>query len=218
MRKFSRQDKKKITQDWLSIFPSMGIYKPMWLMNRIGPLVVGINLQVKSGNENYTPTFHVHCLLREFSVVTLSLYKAPLGYVTLPRHEMYFHDVIEKFKSNILISLDGNIELDQLLFGYRSYLHNPTFSYQEKVYEDMILLASWYNDSVLRGQLLAEARKEVSTWPNDVKEHIGGVDSWISKIDRDSADKDKLQQIYEKELVKLKLEQIPARNIVGGNK
>lgn len=214
MRKFTRQDKKKITLEWLAQFPSLGIYKPMWLMNRIGPLVMGVLLHVKSGNENYTPTFHVHCLLSEFSAITLSLHSAPLGYVTLPHHEMYFQRVIEEFREHVFMPLEGDLNLDFIMQGYRYYLNHCKYPRKQMAYEDMILLASWCGVEDLRIQLLKEAKEEISIWPSDSMEKMGGVDAWVSKIDRESADRNKLQQIFEQELVRHKLENIPVRNII----
>ena len=46
--KLTRTMKKEITKQWQAEFPSMGIYKNMWLMNIVGPIIVGLLLEVKS--------------------------------------------------------------------------------------------------------------------------------------------------------------------------
>ena len=63
--------KKKITNDWKELYPEMGIYKPMWLMNILGPLVVGLLLHIKSNKDRYIPTLHMHNLAEEFPVCLL---------------------------------------------------------------------------------------------------------------------------------------------------
>lgn len=72
-KKLTPAIKKRITNDWHRLFPALGVYKPMHLLNRVGPLLIGILLEVKSGNHNYIPTFHVHNLTRPFPVVALGL-------------------------------------------------------------------------------------------------------------------------------------------------
>lgn len=49
----------KITEDWARLLPGLGIYKPMRLLRRVGPMLTGICLDRDSGNEAYRPTFHV---------------------------------------------------------------------------------------------------------------------------------------------------------------
>ena len=61
-KKFSRKMKTEFTQQWAKEIPSMGIYKNMWLMNIVGPVVVGVLLEVKSGNDMYYPTVHLYNL------------------------------------------------------------------------------------------------------------------------------------------------------------
>ena len=63
--KLTRTMKKEITKQWQAEFPSMGIYKNMWLMNIVGPIIVGLLLEVKSINSEYYPTLHLDILTRE---------------------------------------------------------------------------------------------------------------------------------------------------------
>lgn len=215
MRKFTRQDKKNITQDWLKQYPYMGIYKPMWLMNRVGPLVMGILLHVKSGNDNYIPTFHVHCLLRQSSFISLGLHNAILGYVTLPRHEMYFLKVVDEFNERVLIPYEGNITIHQIFNGYREFKKVfPIFS-PDILLEEMIKLASWCNEEAMRLELLEEAECLISSSCNkEYLDRIGGLDNWKKKMEMESANQEELQRTFEQELIKHKLEKIPVRNII----
>jgi len=42
--------KKRITEDWRVFLPRMGIYKPMWLMKRNGPLGLAKTFFERFGN------------------------------------------------------------------------------------------------------------------------------------------------------------------------
>jgi hypothetical protein len=121
-KKMTSVDKKRITSDWNQLFPSLGVYKPMHLLNRIGPLLVGILLEVKSGNESYIPTFHVHNLTRPFPVVSLGM-KTTLNrqYVHPEWHEKKLKGMALKMKETALITFEGDLKLDTVIDGLGFY-------------------------------------------------------------------------------------------------
>jgi hypothetical protein len=63
----------KITKDWQRELPKLGINRPMSLLRRVGPLLVGVSLEREFGSR-YTPTFHVHFLGKQSPGMLLSLY------------------------------------------------------------------------------------------------------------------------------------------------
>ena len=73
MKKLTPAVKRKITLDWHDCFPEMGIYKPLHLLRRVGPLLIGILLERDRTADRYLPTFYVHNLAKHFPVITLTL-------------------------------------------------------------------------------------------------------------------------------------------------
>src|SRR5689334_13255395 len=73
MKKLTAQLVRQITRDWNDLFPQMAVFRPMWLMRRIGPLVQGIVLERSSGGTQYRPILHVHDLSHPFPTVSLSM-------------------------------------------------------------------------------------------------------------------------------------------------
>lgn len=126
--KLSPAIKEQITTDWKAPFPDLGIYKPMWLLRRVGPLVSGICLERDSGNDAYRPTCHVHNLAKESATVSLSL-ADPLRTVKTGApetikagfHHQWFADAAVRLQRQAQIPLGGPIQLEDLIRTYRAH-------------------------------------------------------------------------------------------------
>lgn len=214
-KKIAPLDKKRITDDWQQLFPSMGIYKPMHLMNRLGPQIVGILLEIKSGSTDYTPKFHVHNLIRSFPTISLSLTTSiDSEYVHLEWHKTKYRELAEKIKKIALIPFDGDLELDKVLFGYIKYLEKPNIPYQPHLYEDMALICGWCGNSDKLNRVLDLAKKEMKKWPQNVLAKIGDLEEWIKTLEKKSNDDVALKKICEKHIIELKVDKLPFRNLL----
>lgn len=210
--KFTTSDKKRITNDWHQLFPSLGIYKTMHLMNRVGPLIVGLLLETKSGGNDYIPTFHVHNLTRPFPVISLSLATTLNNeYVHLEWHESRYRELAERMRNTALIPFDGNLELNEVLSGYMQYLEKPTIPYQPQFYEDMALISGWCGNYKEIKRILDSALKDISGWPKQVLTRIGNIDEWLKKVEEKSSNKVTLKSICEKQIDELRVNKIPSR-------
>ena len=65
--------RNRITTDWQRCFPHLGVRKPMSLLKRNGPLLIGIYLDGTRSNDVYVPLFHVHALMWPSSDMALKL-------------------------------------------------------------------------------------------------------------------------------------------------
>ena len=120
----TKREKMIVTEDWRKEFPSLSVYKPMHLLNRIGPLLVGIYLKKYSFNESYLPIFHVHNLLRDFPSISLQLYNSFNRSIRYPLHKVEYLEYIKKFKEKILIPLEGDVTLKRIFKGFCDYMIN----------------------------------------------------------------------------------------------
>ena len=212
LKKFTASDKKRITNEWHQLFPSLGIYKTMHLMNRVGPLIVGLLLEIKSGGNDYIPTFHVHNLTRPFPVISLSLATTLNNeYVHLEWHESRYRELGERMRNTALIPFDGNLELNDVISGYLQYLDKPTIPYQPQLYEDMALICGWCGNSKEMKRILDLARNDISGWPNQVQTRIGNIEEWVEKLGEKSSNREFLKSICEKQINELKVNKIPSR-------
>lgn len=205
---------KKITDDWKELFPSLGVYKSMWLMNRVGPLLVGICLEKKS--DLYKPIYHVHNLCSEFPVVSLTLaMEVQNQHVLANIHEKKYKEMARIIKEDLcLIPFEGDIDLTCIINGYRKYINNPVIPYQAQLYKDIILISAWCgnNTEVRKGFDLA--RKDMRVWPEFIQDKLGGTDNWLSLIEEQIEDRNKLIEVCDQQIINLKVDKIPTRTLI----
>ena len=122
--------KKKVTKDWKEFFPTLEIHKPMSLERRVGPLLIGIVLETKSGNDRYYPLFHVHNLSEVSPGISLMLWE-PLrtsygaaDWIVAKMHEKKYKDAAEKMKKQAILPIEGNIHLNHLNLLLRDNWYN----------------------------------------------------------------------------------------------
>ena len=116
MKKLTLTAKQQITEDWNRCFPEMGIYKPLHLLRRVGPVLIGILLERDSTKDRYLPTFHVHNLAKPFPVITLTL-SEPLrteitqapDQIKVSQHESRFEEASERMDRQALLPLKGDV-------------------------------------------------------------------------------------------------------------
>ncbi len=215
MKKFSASDKKQITKDWQVLFPDLGIYKPMHLLNRLGPILVGIALEVGSGNSYYKPSFHVHNLCRQFPVVSLTLI-ADLGkgYVEPSWHEKKHKDLATIMMEKARIPFSGDVSIENVMKAYEDYFKNPYVG-QWVEYEDYALICGWSGNSSKIDHALNIVKSSLKLWPEErYFKHLGGFDNWFASLEKRVMDKNMICNIVESQIKELKVESLPVRSLV----
>jgi hypothetical protein len=216
-----KQQLKKITEDWHSLFPELGIYKPMHLLRRCGPLLVGICLRRSSG-EHYLPAVHICCLARGGSFIYLGLCQELLtvktqaqDYIPVKWHEKKWCEAADRLSHQSLLPLAGPLSLAQLIHAFKEYPktedampHNPN------IYRDWLLTLAWAGREEDVQRVLTEAERDMATWPERIFLYEeGGLSGWLRRVREETSDPDRLRRIVEEELVKLKAEHLPAVDV-----
>lgn len=171
----TKSAEKRITEDWYREIPSLGIYKPRWLLRRIGPLLEGICLDRDSSGDKYKPIFHVHCLGRSDSSISLMLgtqlrseRSGGPDFVQVRWHEDKYKEAAGRMVRQALLPLEGDLSLRQLINVYRDYLATPMGKLQVvPLYFDIIILLAWARDPASAQDVLAECLK-IESGPRDV--------------------------------------------------
>lgn len=172
-------NEKQITDDWQREIPSLGIYKPRWLLRRVGPLLVGVCLDRDSGGDIYKPCFHVHFLGKAFACVSLTLCtqlrserSGGPSYVEVKWHEQKYKDAAARMIRQALLPLEGDLRLDQVIAAYRAHMETPLGKRQAAIlYRDMVLLSAWAGDQAGALKLLAQCLQ----LPDSAGfQHVGG--------------------------------------------
>lgn len=190
MTKLTEATKREITKDWAACFPSLGVYKPLWLMRRVGPLLEGICLNRDSSNERYQPIFHVHNLAREDSALSFTLAEelrtvrnGTPEKVRVAFHKDHYVDVAKRICAQALLPLEGDLELRSVVAAYRNYTQRPLAKYPVNLYEDLITILLWCGREGEAKEVLANCLGEMEMWPPSVAslQRVGGVEKWEQK-------------------------------------
>jgi hypothetical protein len=209
-QKLTPAGKKKITADWSAEFPGFGVYKPLYLLRRAGPLLMGIRLQPGSGNEMYRPLFHVHNLARASPNITLShMRRVANEYVHMEWHESKYPKMVEAIKRLTYLPLSGPVTLAQVLAGLRSYQERPSVPYDPFVFSDMALACGWAGDRAQMEIVLAEAANTMKPWPAAALDPDGGLSQWLVTVRAAAENRQQLQATVAEQIALLKVDKVP---------
>lgn len=215
MDTFSASDRRKITKEWQALFPDLGIYKPMHLLNRLGPILVGIALETDAGNSYYKPSFHAHCLCRQFPAVTLTL-QAELGkgYIEPSWHEKKYKEFADAMLEKARIPFSGDVSLEKVLKAYEDYFKKPALSHYFE-FEDYALLCGWSGDASKIRHALKVVKSYLKKWPEErYFRREGGFDNWFATLEKRVIDRKMLCDIAENQIIELKVDKLPARSLL----
>ncbi|MEZ5442502.1 MAG: hypothetical protein R3F15_13580 [Lysobacterales bacterium] len=183
--------KREITSDWSETFPSLGIYKPLWLLKRHGPLLMGVLLDRTRSNDIYIPKFHVHNLLSPSLSILLSLvFEVPdFRQKALPRKIKIAHH-LEQYgeAAETLRGLVPDLDADLLSWPRIVELHAEFIQqkrdfavakYCHAIFRDVILLASWCGKLEYAQECLDASLSIMSAWTPPID-----VVAWQDSIER----------------------------------
>lgn len=210
---FSVKDKRIITNDWENAMKYLKKYKNLDLVNRIGPIVVGVYLKMGRLSGSYVPEYYVHNLCRESPAVSLTLLIRG-GTIHPENHKEKYVQEAKFLEGNAYIPIGGDLSLDDIFAGYEKYFLSPMLdSYVE--YEDFALLGGWSRDKNRIEYVLRRVYNELMLWPEDrYFNGMGGFKKWFDGLEERVWKGEELNSIFESELIKHKLEKIPERKII----
>lgn len=208
--------KKKITSDWNEAYSAFGVYKPLHLLRRVGPLLMGIALEKGASNDFYKPIFHVHNLSKAFPVISLSQPKRiPNEYVQVDWHESKYAELAERLKEQAYLPLSGDVTLTEVINGFYCYLQNPLTPFEPDVYKDLAMICGWAGALERAEEVVVESERAMKKWPANVLNQIGGLNAWLEDVRALSHHGAKLTSTCEKEIGSHKLDGIPACQLIA---
>ena len=195
---YTAKDKRILMDDWEEALNSpLARVRRLELGNRIGPLVLGVYLDMASYSLYYVPEYYVHNLCREFPGMTATL-RVEKGPIEPEKHNERYIKEAEAIKEEAYIPLGGDLSIDQIISGYERYfkkLVSVNYPGHFCEYEDLVMVCGW-------------------TRVAEKIEYDGGFESWFKKLEKIAWDGDCLDEIFRQELVKHKLESLPERKIL----
>jgi len=224
MKTMTRSRRAKIASDWQREFPELGIVASGDLFRRVGPILEGITLNPGANGTIYEPIFHVHCLARQFPAITLTLphpllttrTRAPQS-ITVLHHEARYLEAASRLRSQVPLSLTGNLKLSDVIAAYRAYFAQPGLGYLHSanlLFDDMIRICAYAGDLQQAQALIVEGFEIIRQFPPEVLECFGGAEQWRKKAIADIASVDQLRALADAQARLLVPEPIPSAELV----
>lgn len=208
----TRAMKKEITKQWQELFPSMGVYKPMWLGNICGPLFVGLLLHVKSDNDRYTPTLHIHYLCKNVDFVSLGLEITDnFNYVSTRSPEDKYLKIAKSLTEKAIVPLEGDIDLLKLLADLRNCF--TWYRLEYILLEHIVYLSVWTG----KQEIVDSAWKLVEEMLIEKPEMFNSQerrDMWYNNLPRSADEAPRLRETVEQQIISLKLDKLPRREMI----
>lgn len=207
--------KKKITNEWNDLFPSMAIYKPMWLMNILGPVAVGVLLHVKSDNDRYIPTLHIHNLSEQSSSISLDMWITDNNkYISTISPEEKYKEIAKTLELKAVVPIEGDVELNLLLDNLKEYCDRLPNGPKLDVFNYMAYIAGWTGVESTISKVLKYIEIEICHFEKDMLVRTGGVDKWFNSLKESIKDSEKLRKTVNDQIIELKLDKLPVRSLL----
>lgn len=212
-------NKNRITTDWLNLFPDFVKYKTMHLIRRNGAFLCGIYLQTHSGNWDYEVIFHIHNLMVDFPVISLSSdtfllnHKGARDGVTPVQHKEGFSNYAERLKQRIPLLQKEIISCNELV-TYIKNAANNSIGYPAESLRDIVLALFKCGKGTEAEQEIANARRIISQWDDDATQRFGGVIGWEKEV-RKLMNMDILNATIGNQLQKFKLDNLTDYQLVS---
>lgn len=197
MSKLNTREKKRITHDWQAELPALSIHKPLQLLRRAGPLLIGVCLERTSSGDRYSPVFHFHNLLIPRDDITLTLAQ-PLcslrntnvpEMITLSTHTPKYVDAAARLVEEHPLLASEQVHTYDIFSEYVDYLVEEKdislTRYPLGIYLDTFTLAKCFGFDDYADELFSFTCTKLISWPKtefgfpleDWKERILGLAS-----------------------------------------
>ena len=213
-KKFTRKMKTEITKQWQEQFPSMGIYENMWLINLLGPIVVGLLLEVKSGNDMYYPALHLDILGKEDDEDVSLFIKITDGFQSISNispPDKYIK-LANMLKAKAIFPLEGDVKLQTIIDSLKKYTKNK--GYDRDLHGALIILgylSKWTGDEAV----MKDSCNFINSWKEQLSlNEKDYIDEWYSILFNKSMSSRDLQLEVDRQIVELKLDHLPRRKIL----
>lgn len=213
--------RKQILKDWRVYFPNLTIDSPACLTRRVGPLLIFLGFDVKSGREYYYPGVGVHnlCVPLDFMTATLSIdlrtlrTNAPDSISVLGHEEGRYIEATERMRKQSPLPLEGPISLSMIVNAYKEYT-NSKRPKSIGLVQDPALIAAWAGQEKLAKECLDWGYKEFATWPERSHERRGGLEVWLKGMQEKISSPEKLRAIAEEQAIFHKVDHIPMEELI----
>ena len=215
------QARSEITRDWKGEFPGLKIERPLSLLRRVGPLLVGVYLD-RFSTTSYRPTFYVHFLGNSEDGLSLTMRteftptpEMEVPVIEVSAHKRFYKEAARLLREAAPLSIEGPLTVKEVLEAYRTFSRTCKGESQlANLYQDAIKLATCYGFTDEAKGLLGEIMERTE---GDRKfYHHGGREAYIERMREAIGNPGKIWQTLDEEIIRHKVEKIPFEEFVGG--
>lgn len=207
---------RAVTGDWAEMFPELGVWRPLRLLRRVGPLAQGVTLDRSSESDAYTPTCHVHVLADPSPEIAFGLL-ARLGRVELSRHEREYQDAARELRELSPLPWDDGLTLplvlDRLREAALAKQDIPNWADGVGELTGMILLAGACGRAELVEQSVELARSLSANWQPDWQQRWGVPAEWPDNLAERAADQRALAAVVDDQVREHGLQDLPTTHM-----
>lgn len=209
----SKIDRKVIANDWQQYCPELTKLRPLEFDNRVGPLVVGIYLQV-IGDIIYRPVYRVENLYTDCSFLASTL-EIEGRSMNMETHKLYSEQIAVQLHEKAYIPLQGEVTFENIKKGYEDYFKKPTNRGSIVEFEDYVFMCSWIRKNELFENALQTVYDELKTWPEErYFSETGGFKNWILELEKRASNYEELEKSYELKYEKYKIKKLLERKFI----
>ncbi len=209
--------KKRILKDWQTCFPNLVRDGSLSLGRRVGPLLISIGFDLKSGRENYYPGFGVHNLSNPLDFLTSTLstdLEGSPSYITVRYHEGGgYIEAAERMKQQSPLPLEGPVTLNMIIDAYEKYVDKRGPCVIDLL-QDPALIAAWAGQKEKAEEALAWGVKEFIKGGPQFQRDAGGLDGWFKEMQERISNPRKLRAIAEEQAIFHKVDHVPMEELI----
>lgn len=226
---------RQITEDWAPFFPGLGVYKPMRLLRRVGPLLIGVGLDRGAEADAYYPKFYTQCLTSDFSdrilpslcvklqrtlcTMTDGQVFGTTDFIRLKRHHRRYEVAAGRMKELALLPLSGGLTCRQVIAAYKAGLSRSIFYLGIRERREMTEIAACAGDHRLAVALFEEAGRMVERLPPRLPKNMESLckgeppvtpAEWLAALAHRIANPEELRAKVVRRIDELKLRDLPS--------
>lgn len=191
-----KETKKKVTDDWLNAFSQLSAFTQNKLYKVVGCCIIGIELIKLPHSDEYRPHFMIYPLWKidlkkclDAPILLKQIYNRKGLQFNIPydRHETCFYDVIECFRKQIPVSMDGDVSLKSL-FDFVDRLFSDALvksnsAEQAKLFELKFYSACYVENQSQMQNVLSQIERSSKSWNMNMFEiWYGNFDLWFQGL------------------------------------
>jgi hypothetical protein len=191
-----KEIKKKVTTDWLSVFPELSAFVRNKLYKVVGSCIIGLELIKSPFSEDYSPYFVIYslwqndaktCLVGPVLMKRLKNSKGLQFDIPYEKHSLFFDDAIECFKKQIPVTLNGDVTLKSLFEFidslFSDMLVKSNSAQQAKLFELKFYTALYTGSQNQIQHVLKQIEQSSKSWNMQMFETwYGKFDLWLKGL------------------------------------